>query len=51
MKKEFIIPAKWPWVLAGIAIFMLIGGYMFGVEGVISMFEAISTTFSGDVPK
>ena len=32
---------KNPYVLAGIAVFMLIGAYLFGVEGVIDMFNAI----------
>ena len=50
MKKEHIVPVR-PWVLGGIAVFMIIGGYLFGVEGIISMLEAISTTFSVDVLK
>ena len=41
MKKplEFIIPI--PWTLAGIAVFMLIGAYMFGVDGVVTLFNTV----------
>ena len=37
---------KNPYVLAGIAVFMLIGAYLFGVDGVISLFNALHDTFS-----
>ena len=32
---------KNPYVLAGVAVFMLAGAYLFGVDGVISLFKAI----------
>ena len=32
---------KNPYVLAGVAVFMLIGAYLFGVEGIIDMFNAV----------
>ena len=33
---------KNPYVLGGVAVFMLIGAYMFGVDGVIALFNAIT---------
>ncbi len=33
---------KNPYVLAGVAVFMLLGAYLFGVDGVISLFQAIT---------
>ncbi len=39
---------KNPYVLAGVAVFMLIGAYLFGVDGVIDMFKAIMSNTSGN---
>ena len=39
---------KNPYVLAGIAVFMLVGAYLFGVDGVIEMFKAIAGNAPGE---
>lgn len=37
---------KNPYVLAGLAVFLLVGAYLFGVEGVVELFKALT---GGDV--
>ena len=32
---------KNPYVLAGVAVFMLAGAYLFGVDGIVTLFKAI----------
>ena len=32
---------KNPYVLAGLAVFLLVGAYLFGVEGVVELFKAL----------
>ena len=42
---------KNPYVLGGAAVFMLAGAYMFGVEGVISLFQALFGVATEVTPK
>ena len=35
---------KNPYVLAGAAVFLLLGAYLFGVDGVVELFNALSNT-------
>ena len=41
---------KNPYVLAGAAVFMLVGAYMFGVDGVVTLFQTLFSA-APDLPQ
>lgn len=40
---------KNPYVLAGAAVFMLIGAYLFGVDDVVELFKALFSSIAPEI--